>query len=121
MNSLSGIVIDETATYTKAIKKLKKRFKSIEDDCDKFIQSIETTDDLRAELGNGVYKVRIANGDKKVGKRGGYRLISYLKLIDNKLYLMYIYDKSDFSTVTEKQIDAFITQLSLTLHLANDS
>jgi len=71
---------------------------------------------LGVELGNGVYKVRIANGDKKSGKRGGYRVISYLKLIDNKLYLMYIYDKSDFSIVTQKQIDEFIAQLSLTLH-----
>ncbi len=33
---------------------------------------------------------------------------------------MYIYDKSDFSTVTQKQIDEFIAQLSLTLHHSSD-
>ena len=117
MNHLSGLVIEETETFNKAVKKLKKRFKNIENDCDEFVQSIETTDNLGVDLGNGVYKVRITNSDKKSGKRAGYRLITYLKLIDNKLYLMYIYDKSDLATVSEKQIDTLIkktTTLSYT-------
>lgn len=64
-------------------------------------------------LGQGVYKVRIANSDKKSGKSSGYRLISYLKLVDNRLYLMYIYDKSDFDTVSENTIDELIKKTIL--------
>ena len=108
MSSLLGVTIEETETFTKAIKQLQKRFKNIETDCEEFVQSIQTTENLGINLGNGVFKVRIANSDKKSGKSSGYRLISYLKLIDNKLYLMYIYDKSDFETVSEKQIDDLI-------------
>ncbi|MFA7571000.1 MAG: type II toxin-antitoxin system RelE/ParE family toxin [Sulfurimonadaceae bacterium] len=94
-------------------KKLQKRFKNIETDCDTFIQSIQTTQDLGINLGQGVYKVRIANSDKKSGKSSGYRLISYLKLVDNRLYLMYIYDKSDFDTVSENTIDELIKKTIL--------
>ena len=108
MNSLSGISIQETDTFAKAVKKLQKRFKNIEKDYDKFIDSIETTDNLGIDLGNGIYKVRIANSDKQTGKSSGYRLVSYLKLIDSTLYLMYIYDKSDLDTISEKQIDTLI-------------
>ena len=108
MNLLSGVSIEETETYAKSIKKLQKRFKHIETDCDNFIDSIQSTDDLGVDLGNGIYKVRIANSDKQSGKSTGYRLISYLKLVDKILYLMYIYDKSDMSTVSEKQVDRLI-------------
>ena len=113
MSSLLGVTIEETETFTKAIKQLQKRFKNIETDCEEFVQSIQTTKNLGINLGNGVFKVRIANSDKKSGKSSGYRLISYLKLIDNKLYLMYIYDKSDFETVSEKQIDDLIKKTIL--------
>lgn len=68
---------------------------------------------MGTNLGNGVFKVRIANSDKKSGKNAGYRLISYLKLFDNRLYLMYIYDKSDFDTISEKKIDELVKKAIL--------
>ena len=73
-----------------------------------FVNTIETIDDLGINLGSGVYKVRIANSDKNSGKSSGYRLISYLKLIDNELYLVFIYDKSEIENLTEKEIDTLI-------------
>lgn len=108
MSSLSGIEIEETETFSRAIKKLRKRFKNIDSDCDVFLQNIQVVNDLGTHLGSGVYKARIGNSDKRSGKSSGYRMISYLKLIDNKLYLMYIYDKSDFENVSENDIDDLV-------------
>ena len=113
MSNLQNIEIEETETFSKALKKLQKRFKNIETDCDEFIQSLETTQQLGTSLGNGVYKVRLANSNKKSGKSAGYRLISYLKLIEGKLYLMYIYDKSDIDNISEKQIDNLFQKAAL--------
>ena len=59
-------------------------------------------------LGERIYKTRLANSDKHGGKSGGYRLISYVKLVDNELYLIYIYDKSDFENLSESKIDQLI-------------
>ncbi|QNM90553.1 type II toxin-antitoxin system RelE/ParE family toxin [Aliarcobacter cryaerophilus] len=59
-------------------------------------------------LGNNIFKVRIANSDKNRGKSSGYRLISYLKLIENELYVIYIYDKSDMENINENEIDKLI-------------
>ncbi len=52
MSSLLGVTIEETETFTKAIKQLQKRFKNIETDCEEFVQSIQTTEKLGINLGN---------------------------------------------------------------------
>ncbi len=74
----------------------------------KFVNSIEYDEDLGIHLGQGVYKARIANSDKNSGKSGGYRLLSYLKLIENELFLLFIYDKSDFENLSENEIDSLV-------------
>lgn len=61
-------------------------------------------DDLGIELKNNVYKVRIANSNKNKGKSAGYRLISYVKLIENEIHLIYIYDKSSLENISEKEL-----------------
>ncbi|MCB9097538.1 MAG: type II toxin-antitoxin system RelE/ParE family toxin [Aliarcobacter sp.] len=76
-----------------------------------FVNDINNIDDLGINLGNNIYKVRIKNSDKNSGKSSGYRLISYLKLIENELYLMFIYDKSEIENINEKEIDKFILEL----------
>lgn len=111
MKKLENFRIKDTATFNKAVKKLKKKYKHIDDDYMNFINNIETLSDLGTNLGNNIYKVRIANSDKNSGKSSGYRLISYLKLIDNEIYLMFIYDKSEIENIHEKEIDAFILEL----------
>lgn len=103
-----NIEILKAKSFEKALKQLKKRFKNIENDVDSFLNTITSIDDLGTHLGNNTYKVRISNSDKQSGKSGGYRLISYVKLIENELYLLYIYDKSDYENISEKEIDTLI-------------
>jgi hypothetical protein len=104
----SNLQIIKADAYNKAIKKLKKRFPHIENDIDLFFEQISTLDELGIHLGNNVYKARIANSDKNSGKSGGYRLISYLKIINNEIYLLFVYDKSDYENIKESDIDAIV-------------
>lgn len=108
MKKLSGVTVKDTDKFNKAVKSLKKRFKNIEKDTWSFIESIENDEDLGVHLGDGIYKARIANSDKKSGKSTGYRMVSYLKLVENELFLLYIYDKSDFENITESDIDRLL-------------
>ncbi len=105
---MSSFQVIEQPLFQKAYKKLAKRYNNISNDLDNFLDSIETKEDLGIELKSNVFKVRIANSDKNRGKSGGYRLISYLAIIDNAIHLLYIYDKSDLANVTEKEIDKVI-------------
>lgn len=108
MKELHQLIIRDTETFNKAVKKLKKKFRNIEKDCQLFIDSIKNDEDLGVHLGEGIYRTRIANSDKNSGKSSGYRLISYLKIIDNELYLMFIYDKSEFANISEADLDQLI-------------
>lgn len=98
----------EEELFSKAHKKLSKKYNNIDKDLDNFLNSIEYKSDLGIEIKANVFKARITNSDKNKGKSSGYRLISYLAIIDNKLHLLYIYDKSTLVNVTEQEIDNII-------------
>lgn len=54
------------------------------------------------ELTPGIRKIRMAITSKGRGKSGGARVITYTIVTaetEGKVYLMNVYDKSDFSTV----------------------
>ena len=100
--------IVEQELYTKALKKLSKIYKNINSDVKRYLETINSKEDLGIELKSNIFKVRIANRDKNKGKSSGYRLISYLAVVENELHLLYIYDKSKLSNITEKELDMLI-------------
>jgi len=100
----------EQELYKKAIKKLSKTYRNIDLDIKDFLKSINTKEDLGIELKSNVFKVRVANSDKNKGKSAGYRLISYLSIVESELHLLYIYDKSKLVNVTEKEVDELVTK-----------
>lgn len=100
--------IVEQELYLKAYKKLSKQYKHICNDIDDFLYSIKSKEDLGIELKANIFKTRIKNSDKNKGKSAGYRLISYLVIINHELHLLYIYDKSKLENLTEKEIDDLI-------------
>ncbi len=105
---MNKLEIIKQESFKKAFRKLLKRYKSIDRDLDNFFDSITSKKDLGIELKANLFKVRIANSDKQKGKSSGYRLISYLKILDDELHLIYIYDKSDLENIDEKEIDKLI-------------
>ncbi len=108
---LSGFDIFEGETYQKELKRLQKKYKNIKKDCKIFIDSLDEIADLGVNLGSNLYKARIQNTDKNKGKSAGYRVISYIKIIESQVWLVYIYDKSELENMTEKQLDNILKKL----------
>lgn len=99
----------ELPTYLKSVKKLKKRFKNIDLDVDSFFKKhVNHIDDLGIKLHENIYKARIKNSDKQAGKSSGYRLITYVEISENKINLLYIYDKSDLANISDKELDRIV-------------
>lgn len=98
----------EQPLYQKAFKKLSKTYKNIDTDINNFLESVKEKDDLGIELKSNIFKVWISNSDKNRGKSAGYRLITYLAIVENELHMLYIYDKSKLVNLTEKEIDEII-------------
>lgn len=105
--------VSKTDYFNKLVKQLSKKYRNIETDIDNFIDNIQTIESLGVSIGKNVYKVRLQNTDNKKGKSGGYRFITYLKLVDKELILIYIYSKSDLENVDEKTIDKLISDTLL--------
>ena len=110
LSKMYKYTVVEQELYKKALKKLSKTYRNIDLDIKDFLKSINTKEDLGIELKSNVFKVRVANSDKNKGKSAGYRLISYLAVIENELHLLYIYDKSKLVNVTEKEVDELVTK-----------
>ena len=55
-------------------------------------------------LAQGLYKVRIKNSDNNKGKSAGYRVITY-SVIENEIFLVDIYSKSQMENLAEEVID----------------
>ena len=56
-------------------------------------------------LGNDVYKIRLAIASKNRGKSGGARLITFVKIVDETIFLLSIYNKGDKDSISDKEIE----------------
>lgn len=91
-----------TPDFERSFKALAKRHRSLKDDMLDFSRSLRENPFQGVELSPGIRKIRMAIASKGKGKSGGARVITYTVLaaeMEGRIYLMGIYDKSDFSTV----------------------
>ena len=58
--------------------------------------------------GSGGYKVRMAIASKGKGKSGGSRVITCVKIVEEHVYLLSIYDKSDKESISDKELDELL-------------
>ncbi|WP_439145490.1 type II toxin-antitoxin system RelE/ParE family toxin [Terrimonas pollutisoli] len=56
-------------------------------------------------MGNNCYKIRLAIASKGKGKSGGARLITFVKLINEVVLLISIYDKSVKENISVKELN----------------
>ena len=105
-----------TPTFAKSLKALAKRHKSIKEDMKKFRKSLEENPLQGTELIPGVRKIRMAIKSKSGGKSGGARVITYNVLAteqDGVVYLLEVYDKSEYSTAKENVLKDIIKNFDL--------
>ena len=67
--------------FKQAFKRLRKKYKSLDNDLEKLITVLEHTPALGADLGHGVRKVRLAISSKGKGKSHGARVITHTAII----------------------------------------
>ncbi len=90
--------------FDNSFKRLSKKHKSLGNDLKKLLLQLQENPQLGTSLGNNFYKIRLNISSKSSGKSGGARLITCVKIIDEQIFLAYIYDKSEQSTVSDKSL-----------------
>jgi hypothetical protein len=59
-------------------------------------------------IGKDCYKIRIAISSKGKGKSGGARMITFVRIVKQTVFLMDIYDKSEQVTISDKELQLLI-------------
>ncbi|OCX51908.1 hypothetical protein BEL04_18065 [Mucilaginibacter sp. PPCGB 2223] len=90
--------------FDKQAKRYLKKYPSLKSELATLISELEQTPDIGTSIGHDCYKIRIAIASKGKGKSGGARVITCAVVKDAEVYLLYMYDKSEQSTVTDKEL-----------------
>ncbi|GHU70544.1 hypothetical protein FACS189413_11040 [Bacteroidia bacterium] len=97
--------------FDKELKRLVKKYPSLKIEITSLIEKLEENPFLGTDLGNNVHKIRLSIQSKGKGKRSGARLITYIKIVEESLYLLSIYNKGEQDSITAKTIEKFITDI----------
>jgi mRNA-degrading endonuclease RelE of RelBE toxin-antitoxin system len=105
--------IISTPEFEKELKRLNKKYVLMRMDYINFILDLQENPIQGESLGKDCYKVRMGIESKNKGKSGGARVITCVKIIDEVVYLLAIYDKSEQSNLKDKEIAKRVKALEL--------
>jgi mRNA-degrading endonuclease RelE of RelBE toxin-antitoxin system len=97
--------------FERAAKKLGKKYRSFEEDLRKLVAQLKIDPNLGVSLGKNLRKIRLPIKSKSAGKSGGARVITYVLLIEDTVYLLTVYDKSDADSIAVDALAPMIEQI----------
>jgi mRNA-degrading endonuclease RelE of RelBE toxin-antitoxin system len=110
MEKVSVIALPQ---FEKELKQLAKKHSSVAKDFEFFLKEITDNPFAGTKLGNNCYKVRMNIKSKRAVKRGGARVITCVKIISTKLYLVSIFDKADRESISKEEINLILKKSGL--------
>lgn len=105
------VSVKSTHHFLKEAKQLHKKYPSIYEDVRRLISSLEVTPQQGTPLGKGLYKIRLTIKSKQKGKSGDARVITYVKILHEMVYLATIYDKAEKEDISCKELDEILKEL----------
>ena len=100
-----------TEKFKKEAKRLIKKFPSLKQELLELGEVLSNEPYNGTPLGNNLYKIRLSIKSKGKGKSGGGRVITYLVIENKEVYLLTIYDKSEFDSIDDKVLKSIIDNL----------
>lgn len=85
---------------------LSKKYTSLTNDVRHLQTELLENPTMGESLGKNRYKVRLKITSKGKGKSGGARVITYVEIHNDALYLLTMYDKSDIENINDAYLDA---------------
>lgn len=101
-----------TPNFEKELKRLAKKYSSLKTDLLILSKSLQDEPQQGVEIFKNCYKIRFAIKSKGKGKSGGGRLITFIKVVNERIYLLSVYDKSDQESITDREIKVLLNDLA---------
>ena len=100
-------------SFEKEVKRLARKYPSLSKDLEKLIDILEIEPFTGTPLGRNCYKIRLAIASKSRGKSGGGRVVTCVKIVDDIVYLLTIYDKSEKEDLADKELGELLKAAGL--------
>lgn len=103
-------------SFQREAKRMLKHYSSFKEDYAALISELEQNPKLGTDLGSGLRKIRMKITSKGKGKSGGARVITFTVIAseqDAVLNLLYIYDKAERSSISNKEIEELLLKNGL--------
>jgi hypothetical protein len=101
-----------TEPFERKFKRLSKKYKSLKSDLKPLVESLVETPEQGVPLGKDCYKIRLAISSKGKGKSSGARIITLVRILKGRVFLMDIFDKSEQPNISDKELQRLIEVLS---------
>lgn len=100
-----------TPDFETHFKKLCKKYKSLPSDLAGLVEKLKKNPFTGISLGSNCYKIRLAIKSKGKGKSGGARIITFVVIREQEIYLITIYDKSKRASVSQKELQGLTKKI----------
>ncbi len=104
-------VVITANSFKKDAKKLLKKYPSLADEIEELINILEENPTVGTPLGQDCYKIRLAIKSKNKGKSGGARVITNVKVVNETVFLLSIYDKSEKTDISSEELNDWLLDL----------
>lgn len=103
--------VETTPNFDREAKRLSRKYPSLRAELTTLIQQLESNPNSGVHLGQQVFKIRIAIASKGKGKRGGGRVMTYVKVVAQTVYLFSIYSKGEKDDISDQEIQSLIQDI----------
>jgi mRNA-degrading endonuclease RelE of RelBE toxin-antitoxin system len=100
-----------THTFSRELKRLAKKHRSIKNDISELGEQLERNPTMGNEVIENCYKIRMTITSKNKGKSGGARVITYVYVVQETVFLLSIYDKSEQVDIENHELRTLIEEL----------
>ena len=91
--------------FDRQLKRLAKKYPSLKIEYSQLINVLQENGIIGVPIGNNCYKIRLAIASKGKGKSGGARLITYVQRINNSVFLLSVFDKSEHENIPDRELN----------------
>ena len=102
------MTIRPSSQFKSEAKQLTKKYPSLADEITKLVADLTANPQMGEPLGLDCYKIRLAIASKGGGKSGGARVISCIRVVNDDIHLLSIYDKAERSTYKKHELKLLI-------------
>ena len=106
--------------FEKELKRLVKKYPSLKEEFIVLVNILTEKPQHGVFVGNNCYKIRLAIASKGKGKSGGARVIIYLYVKTETVYMLAIYDKSETQDLKDNDVRAMVVELELDIKSEDD-